>query len=124
LGVAAFCCGKDTGVVTSKAVAVDAPEPRDLAENGREVYGWRMIMGEPELVVIAIGFTIAGLQREAFEDFKQRMFDLSEALGQLGYAVDALTFQRRRAREARHWAEFVCATPETALPEAPRVAGR
>ena len=111
-------------MVMSKALAVDAPEPRDLAENGREMYGWRLVMGEPELVVVEIGFTIAGLEREAFEDFRLRMLGLSQALGLLGYAVDSLTFQRRRAQGSRHWAEFACATPETALPEAPRVARR
>ena len=88
----------------------------ELAENGREEYGWRLILDEPALVVVELGFTVAGQEGEAFAAFKTRMLTLARALGLLGYPVASLIFQRRRAQGKRHWAEFTCCTPETGLP--------
>lgn len=89
----------------------------DLAENGREVYGWRLILGEPVFVVVELGFTVAGQPDEPFAAFKVRMLNFTQALSMLGYPVVSLIFQRRRAQGKRHWAEFTCWTPETGLPE-------
>ena len=90
---------------------------RDLAENGREDYGWRIVDGASQLVVVGIGFTIAGQEGEDFEAFKARMLCLARLLGtELGYAVISLRFQRRTAQRKRHWAEFDCETPEYRLP--------
>ena len=44
-------------------------EPSDLAENGHEVREWRLVHGRPELVAVAIGVTIPGLDGEDFEHF-------------------------------------------------------
>ena len=96
---------------------VSSVQATDLAENGREVYGWRLILDEPALVVVELGFTVAGREDEPFAAFKARMLELAQALGMLGYPVISLAFQRRRAQGKRHWAEFTCRTPETELPE-------
>ncbi len=92
------------------------PRPGDLAENGYEVLAWRVVDGAAELVVVEIGFTVAGLDGEDFEHFRERMLRFSKTLGLLGHPVIGLTFQRRRTHNRRHWAEFTCRTPETALP--------
>lgn len=93
-------------------------EPTDLAENGREVYGWRLMSGVPAFVVVEIGFTVAGQPNEPFEAFKTRMLTLSDVLCRLGYTVNSLVFQRRRVQNRRHWAEFTCLTPETEAAQA------
>lgn len=87
----------------------------DLAENGREVYGWRVIQDEPAFVVVEIGFTVAGQPDEPFAAFKERMLNFTRSLNMLGYPVVSLAFQRRRAQGKRHWAEFTCRTPESGL---------
>lgn len=91
----------------------------ELAENGREVYGWRLIREKAAFVVVEIGFTVGGKEGEPFEAFKERMLNSTQALSMLGYPVVSLTFQRRRAQGMRHWAEFTCRTPATGLPEVP-----
>ena len=92
------------------------PRPGDLAENGHEVLAWRVVRGTAELVAVEIGFTIAGLEGEEFVHFRERMLRFAKTLGLLGHPVIGLTFQRRKANNRRHWAEFVCRTPGTALP--------
>ena len=44
------------------------------------------------------------------------MLQFSKALGLLGHPVVGLIFQRRKAQNRCHWAEFTCTTPVTALP--------
>ena len=92
------------------------PRPGDLAEHGHEVLAWRIVHGAAELVAVEIGFTIAGLEREDFEHFRERMLRFAKTLGLLGHPVIVQTFQLRRKRSRRHWAEFPCRTPGTALP--------
>ena len=89
---------------------------RDLAENGREVYGWRLVDDKPELVVVAIGFNIVAQSFEDFESFRRRMLLFAVRLGKLQYPVDRLIFHRREAQRKLAWAEFDCSTPETGLP--------
>ena len=96
--------------------SVAEPKVADLAENGREELGWRETGSGPALVVVQIGFSIAGLDEEAFEGFRLRMLRFAATLGKLGYPVAALIFQGRKAQNKRHWAEFTCETPETHLP--------
>ena len=97
--------------------APDADPPlRELAENGRKEFAWRLVEGQPRLVVVVIGFTIAGLEHELYDRFEQRMLRFAQTLGKLGHPVIGLVLQRRRAQGKRHWAEFVCATPEARLP--------
>ena len=91
-------------------------EPSNLAENGHEVLAWRLVQGTPELVAVEIGFTIPGLDGEDFEHFRERMLRFSRMLRLLGHPVVGLIFQRRKAQNRRHWAEFTCTTPATALP--------
>jgi hypothetical protein len=75
-------------------------ELADLVENGREVYGWRLVLGEPAFVVVELAFTIAGQDGEGFDAFKARMLGSRPVLEQ----------------GKRHWAEFVCRTPATGFP--------
>ena len=87
-----------------------------LSENGHKEYCWRIMDGESRLVVVAIGFTITGLEHEAYEAFEARMVRFAGVLGRLQYRVVRLKFQRRKAQGRRHWVEFECETPEARLP--------
>ena len=93
-------------------------QARDLAENGREEYGWRLVDDRPELVVVAIGFSIPGLPHEEFEAFRARMLRFARKLGQLELPVLAFKLHRRATQGKQHWAEFDCETPGARLPVA------
>ena len=95
---------------------LDARAVRHLAENGREVYGWRLVDGKSVLVVVAIGFNSVAQSFEDFESFRRRMLLFAVRLGKLQYPVDRLIFHRREAQRKLAWAEFDCSTPETGLP--------
>ncbi len=94
----------------------EAHDLRYLTENGREVLGWRVVDGKPNLVVVGIGFAIAAQPSEDFEVFKTRMLELASRLAAMHYPVQHLTFHRREAQRKLPWAEFECATPGAALP--------
>ena len=94
----------------------EEPSTQELAENGHTVYGWRLVDGKPQFVVVSIGFTITGLEHEAFDAFQARMMRFVEVLGHIEHPVVRLKLQRRKAHSRRHWAEFECETPEARLP--------
>ena len=89
---------------------------QELAENGHTKFALRIVDGELQLVLVEFGFTIPGLEHEAFEMFQERMLRFANTLRRLHYPVVGLIFQRRKAKGRRHWAEFVCKTPEAGLP--------
>ena len=89
---------------------------RDMAENGQEWYGWRIVDGERRLVVVGIGFTVVAQPAEEFEAFKQRMISLAAQLGALQYPVRSMTLHRRAAQRKAPWCIFECETPEAGLP--------
>ena len=89
---------------------------RDLAENGREEHGWRVVDGERRLVVVRIGFTVTAQRYEDFACFRQRMVQFARRLEALQYPVTRLTFNRREAQGKLPWCELDCETPEAALP--------
>jgi hypothetical protein len=91
--------------------------PRDMAENGRETYGWRVVDGRPALVVVAVGFVVVARPDESFAAFRERTLRFAAGLAELDYPVLSLTFQRREEQRKLPWAEFNCATPEARLPE-------
>jgi hypothetical protein len=95
----------------------DRRAPRDMAENGRETYGWRLVDGRPALVVVAVGFVVVADPDERFDAFRARMLRFAERLAELDYPVLSLTFQRREEQRKLPWAEFNCATPEARLLE-------
>ena len=94
----------------------EARAARDLSENGREEYAWRVVDGEAKLVVVGLGFTIPALDYEDFQAFKQRMLNFASRLAALQYPVKRMTFHRREAQGKLPWCEFDCETPETRLP--------
>ena len=94
----------------------EARAARDLAENGREAYGWRVIDGERRLVLVAIGFTVAAQPYEDMDGFRQRMLQFAARLEAMQHRVTSLTFYRRAAQGKPPWCEFDCETPEAGLP--------
>jgi hypothetical protein len=96
----------------------ESTDTRYLTENGREVLGWRVVDGERKLVVVEIGFVIVAQPSEDFDVFRARMLRFASRLATMRYPVLHLTFHRREAQRKLPWAEFECATPEAALPEA------
>jgi hypothetical protein len=69
---------------------------RYLTENGREVLGWRVVDGEPVLVVVAIGFVIVAQPSEDFEVFRARMLRFASRLAAMRYPVLHLTLSPAR----------------------------
>ena len=104
------------GQAVPEGAMEEQPFAQELAENGYTQYGWRLVAGQPRLVVVAIGFTVRGLEHEAFDAFQARMMRFAEVLQQVQHPVVDLTLQRRKAQGHRHWAEFKCTTPEADLP--------
>ena len=92
--------------------------PRELAENGREVYDWRIVDGRPTLVVVAVGFTLIAWDRESYEDFRARMLRYAGCFTDMEFPVTRLTLVRREEHGKPPYAQFDCDTPEAALPAA------
>ncbi len=85
-----------------------------LVENGKKLFGWRVVGAVPALIVVELQFTvIPDSDKQTKDQFEQRMATFALMLCASGYQVVEYSIDQRKAGQP--WAAFHVQTPQYRL---------